>query len=120
MLTPDDGDQTDIDQREILDADPELKLPHGFDKGSRFDIPDGTPEFDDTHVRRLAARVDRDGGDAEDPFLDGVGQMGDDLDGLAEVVSLALHGGKRSVTRGYISSESRHTLKEWANSPLAQ
>jgi len=100
LLAPDDGDQTDIDQREILDADPELKLPHGFDKGSRFDIPDGTPEFDDTHVRRLAARVDRDGGDAEDPFLDGVGQMGDDLDGLAEVVSLALHEGKGRSQEG--------------------
>lgn len=42
LLPADDGNQTDINQSEILHPDAELELPHGLDKGRGFDIPDGT------------------------------------------------------------------------------
>jgi len=59
-------------------------LADGFEEGQGFDIADGAADFDDGHVtvrRDLAHGV-----------LDLIGDVGDDLDGLAEVVAAALLG----------------------------
>lgn len=41
----------------------------------------------DAHVRFFAGIVHRDFGDAFNPVLDGIRDMGDDLDGLSEIVA---------------------------------
>jgi hypothetical protein len=39
------GDQGDVDQREVLMAHAELKLPHGLDERRRLNIADGASEL---------------------------------------------------------------------------
>jgi hypothetical protein len=90
LLSPYDGNQTDVDQGEVFMADPELELSHCLDEWSGFDITDSTTQLDDANVRLLSGFVDRDLRDALDPVLDGIGEMRNDLNGLSEVVSLAL------------------------------
>lgn len=55
-----------------------------------FDVSDGAAELDDADFGLAHVLGDGDGGDALDPGLDGVGDVRDDLDGLAEVVALPL------------------------------
>jgi hypothetical protein len=83
LFPTNDGDQTDIDQSKVLDPDPELELSHGLDKGSGFDIAHGPSELDDADVRGETGTVHWDGGDSEDPFLNGVCEVRDDLDRLS-------------------------------------
>ena len=61
-----------------------LELARGLDEGKRFDVADGAADlgYDDIGARRL--------GDAAQPCLDGLGNMGDDLHGAAQVVAAAL------------------------------
>lgn len=49
--------------------------------------------------------------------MDGVGQVGDDLDGLAEVVSLALRGGREDRYQLGMSSFTYH-LSAWTHLPF--
>lgn len=44
-LAVDCGDQTDVNQRKVVDADTELELAHGLDEGSRLDVTDGSAEL---------------------------------------------------------------------------
>jgi hypothetical protein len=46
--------------------------------------------LNDAHVRHFACLIDWDLGNAFDPVLDGVCDMGNDLDGLAKVFSFSL------------------------------
>jgi hypothetical protein len=86
----DGGDQGNVDQGKVIVADTELELTHGLNKGSGLDITDGTSELDDADIGLLARVVNGDGGNTLDPVLDGIGNVRDDLNGLTEVVSLAL------------------------------
>jgi hypothetical protein len=49
-----------------------------------------SPKLDDADIGLLARAVDRDGGDALDPVLDGVCDVGHDLHRLSEIVAAAL------------------------------
>jgi hypothetical protein len=84
------GDQRDVDQGKVIVTDAKLELPHGLNKGCRLNVSDSASELDNADVRFLASVIDGDSGDALDPVLDGIGDVGDDLDGLAEIVALAL------------------------------
>ena len=59
-------------------------LAHGFEKRQRFDIAHGAADFDDHHVHVLRHALH--GG------LDFVGDVGNHLHGLAEVIAAALAG----------------------------
>ncbi len=58
-------------------------LADGFEEGERFDVADGAADFDDGDVGAV-------GGDFAHGVLDFVGDVGDDLDGFAEVVAASL------------------------------
>jgi hypothetical protein len=42
LLSTNNDDQTDVDQGEVLVADPELELSHRFDERCRFNVTDGS------------------------------------------------------------------------------
>jgi len=75
------GHQRDVDEDHVGGACFVGKLPHGFQEGQALDIAGGAADFGDQHVDIFAA--------GRDPILDLVGDMGDHLDGLAEVIAAA-------------------------------
>ena len=79
------GDEGDVDVAAVLAADVEDHLADGFEEGLALDVADGAADFDDGDVGVMVAP------DEADAALDLVGEVGDDLDGLAlEVVAVAL------------------------------
>ena len=68
----------------VLAAELLAHLADGFEEGERLDVADGAADLDDGD---LAV-----GGDLAHGVLDLVGDVGDDLDGFAEVVAAALLG----------------------------
>ncbi len=80
----DPGDEGDVDEDGVFAAELLAHLADGFEEGKRFDVADGAADFDDRDIDvgcDLAHRV-----------LDLVGDVGDDLDGLAEIVAAAFLG----------------------------
>lgn len=45
LLAVDVGDKGDVDEREVVVSDAELKLAHSFDEGSGFDVADCATEL---------------------------------------------------------------------------
>ena len=62
-------------------------MAHGFQEGQGLDVTHGAADLDDRHIHRVG-RVKA--GTALDEVLDFVGDMRDDLHGLAQVVAAAL------------------------------
>ncbi len=60
------------------------QLPHRLDEGHPLDVPDGPPHLDDADV--AAALLCH----PPDPLLDLVGYVGDDLDGLTQILAAPL------------------------------
>ena len=80
----DPGDEGHVDEAGVVAAELLAHLADGFEEGEGFDVAYGAADFDQSDVavrRHLAHGV-----------LDLVGDVGDDLDGLAEVVAAALLG----------------------------
>jgi len=61
-------------------------LPHGFKKGQRLDVTYCAADFDNGHVNCVRCVIS---GAAFDEFLNLVGDVRNDLHGLAEVVATA-------------------------------
>ena len=80
----DPGDERDVDEDGVVAAQLLAHLADGFEEGQRFDVADGAADLDDGHVAV--------GRDLAHGVLDLVGDVGDHLDGLAEVVAAALLG----------------------------
>ena len=80
----DPGDEGDVDEDGVFAAEVLAHLADGFEEGQGFDVADGAADFDDGDVAV--------GRDLAHGVLDLVGDVGDDLDGLAEVVAAALLG----------------------------
>ena len=78
------GDERNVNEERVLLAKLQAHLANGFEEGKRFDVADSAADFDDDDVDTF--------GDAFDTALDFVGDVGNDLDGLAEVVAAALLG----------------------------
>lgn len=91
-----------MDLNEIALAGPSLKLADGMNERSTLDVSHGSTftcvrhhdldrletsllltEFNDAHIGFSPGLVDRDLGHPLDPILDGIGDMGHHLDGLA-------------------------------------
>ncbi len=80
----DPWDEGDVDEEGIIAAQVLAHLADGFEEGERFDVADRATDLDQ---QDLAV-----GGDLAHGVFNLVGDVGDDLDGLAEVVSAALLG----------------------------
>ena len=78
--------QRDVDVEDVRPADVLAHLADRLEERQALDVADGPADLDD-HDVRLAVT-----GDAADPLLDLVRDVGDDLDGPAEVVATALLG----------------------------
>jgi len=59
-------------------------LANGFEEGKRFDVANGAADFDDDNVDTF--------GDSFEAAFNFVGDVGDYLDGLAEVIAAAFLG----------------------------
>mmetsp|Transcript_30335 Transcript_30335/g.94157 ORF Transcript_30335/g.94157 Transcript_30335/m.94157 type:complete len:659 (+) Transcript_30335:177-2153(+) len=67
-----------------------LELPESLDEGHGLDVPDGPAELDHADLRPQAAAVHRLLRHAVQPFDDGAGDVGHDLNRLAQVLPAAL------------------------------
>ena len=77
---PQEGHQSHVDEQAVGRADLQGDLPHGLYKGLGFDVADGAADFRDDHIRigLLAHPVDE--------FLDLIGDVGNHLDGGAQIL----------------------------------
>ncbi len=80
----DPGDEGDVDEDGVVAAEVLAHLADGFEEGKRLDVADGAADLDDGDVAV--------GADLAHGVLDLVGDVRDDLDGLAEIVAAALLG----------------------------
>src|SRR5258705_9511277 len=80
----DEGNERHVDEECVFCAEFEAHLTDGFEEGKGLDVADGAADFDDYHVNGF--RNFPDGG------FDFVGDVGNDLNGLAEEVAAALFG----------------------------
>ena len=78
------GIEGDVDEEGVFAAEVLAHLADGFEEGEGFDVADGAADFDDGDVGV--------GGDFAHRVLDLVGDVGDDLDGFAEVVAATFLG----------------------------
>ena len=93
------GDQREVDGHAVLLREFPLQLTDRFHEGLRLHVADSAADFgeDDVIVARLA--------EEEHPPLDFVRDVGDDLDGLAQVRALALAGND-----GIVDPSGRHIV----------
>ncbi len=80
----DPRDECDVDEESVVAAQVLAHLANGFEEGEGLDVTDGSADLDDGDVAVV--------GDLAHGVLDLVGDVRDDLDGLAEVVAAALLG----------------------------
>lgn len=78
------GEEGDVDEENVIETDFEGKLADGFDEGETFDVPSGASDFGDDDVAILVLA------DFFDAGFDFVGDVRDNLNGLAEVIATAL------------------------------
>ena len=78
------GDQGEVDEHGPVGAEIVAELADGFEEGEAFDVADGAADLDQREVVAVGAGDHR--------VLDGVGDVGDDLYGGAEIVAATLLG----------------------------
>ena len=66
-----------MDLSEVVFANTVLKLRHGVNEGSGLNIANSTTKLDNADIGLILIVTDWDSGDTLDPFLNGVGDMGD-------------------------------------------
>lgn len=91
LFATNNGNQGNVNLEEVLLSGAAAELAHSFNKRRRLDISNSASQLDDTDVGSLVGLVDGNLGNALNPVLDGVRKMGDDLDGLSEVISSPLN-----------------------------
>ena len=79
------GHQGEVDVADVVAADVLAELADGLEEREDLDVADRAADLDDDHVDVV-------GGQALDAVLDLVGDVRDDLDGLAQVVAPAFLG----------------------------
>lgn len=110
----DNRNKRNMDQAKVLVTDTELELTHGLNEGSRFDITDGTTQFNNTNIRLLSRVIDGHSSDTLDPVLDSIRNVGYDLDSLAEIVtaSLLLNNFTVDLASGNIVDTAQFNIQE--------
>ena len=86
------GHQGEVDVADVVAPDVLAELPDGLQEGEDLDVAHRAADLGDDDVDVVA-------GQAQDAFLDLVGDVGDDLDGVAQVVAPPLLGQHRRVDR---------------------
>ena len=89
------GHQRDVQEEAVVAADVVAHLAGRLEERQRLDVADRAADLGDHDVRRVAVGVGR--GHRPDAGLDLVGDVRDDLDGVAEVLAAALLGDHRRV-----------------------
>ena len=89
------GHQRDVQEEAVVAADVVADLAGGLQERQRLDVADRAADLGDDDVRGGAVVVGR--GHRADAVLDLVGDVRDDLDGVAEVLAAALLGDHRRV-----------------------
>ena len=79
-----------MDVGEILAANIASELTDGFEEGQRFNVTNGAANFRDHDIDIISAH-------AADHRFDLVGDVGDDLDGAAQILSAPFLGDHRVV-----------------------
>ncbi len=87
------GDQRQVDEHRAFRPEVGVELADRLEEGQRLDVADRAADLGDHEVDGLRL------GDDQDPVLDLVGDVGDHLDGGAEVVAAALALDHRVVDR---------------------
>ena len=85
----------DVQEEDVVAADVVADLASGFEEGLRFDVADGATDFGDHDVRAVSLQIRT--AHLEDATLDLVGDVRDDLNGVAEVLAAAFLGDDRRV-----------------------
>src|SRR5712671_99209 len=80
----DEGYQCDVDEERVFCAEFEAHLANGFEEGKGLDVADGAADFDDYYVNGF--------GNFPNGGFDFVGDVWNDLHGLAEKIAAALFG----------------------------
>jgi hypothetical protein len=79
-----------VDLHEVVLASPAAQLTHGLNEGHALDVADRATKLYYAHVWLLARVVYRYPRNPLDPFLDRIGDVWNDLHGLAKIVSASL------------------------------
>ena len=85
LLPGNDRDQANVNLQEIVLASLAAQGPHGLDERTTLDVANGAAEFNDANIRLFVGVVDGYARYSLDPFADGIGDVGHDLGGLAEI-----------------------------------
>ena len=101
------GDQRQVDVEAVLLADVERELADGFEERQALDVADGAADLGDDHVHVV-------GGQLADRGLDLVGDVRDDLHGLAEVIAapLLLDDGQVDLAGGEVAVAAQRGVGE--------
>lgn len=86
----DDRHVGNVDLDKVALASLSLELAQSVDEGRTLNVTDGTTQLDDADIRLRLGLVDGDLGYPLNPFLNGIGDVRHDLDGLTEIVADAL------------------------------
>src|SRR5699024_10097303 len=87
----DEGDEGDVQEEAVVPAELVTHLPGRLEEGQRLDVADGAADLGDDDVRRVGVPdAGAAGGGGPHPGGDLVGDVRDDLHGVAEVLALAL------------------------------
>ena len=81
-----------MDVTNVFSADIEAELPYGLEEGKDLDVSDGAADLGDHHVYVGPS-------EPGNPAFDLVGDVGNDLDGLSQVVTPAFGGQDCGVDR---------------------
>ena len=80
-------DKRYVNKRNMFSTDTELELAKCFKIRCAFDIANSATKFNDANVRRFFTTVSRPVSDINDPILYCIGDVWNDLNGLAEIVA---------------------------------
>lgn len=90
LLSLDDWDEGNVNLEEVVLSGSASELSHRLNEWRRLDISDGSSKLDNADIWGLVGVVDWDLSNTLYPVLDRVGQMWNDLNGAAEVITATL------------------------------
>lgn len=86
----DDGHVANVDLHEVVLASSPPQLAHSLDERHALDVTNCSSQLNDAHIRLLTSVINRYLGYLLYPFLNRVGNVRDNLYGLAEIVAFSL------------------------------
>jgi hypothetical protein len=90
LLAMNDWHVADVDLHKVVLSSSSPQLTHGFDKRHALNVANCSSQLNDAHIRLLVCVIHRYPRYLLYPFLNGIGDVGDDLHSLAEIVTFSL------------------------------